>query len=76
MSNTQLPLMSFKAKDVESFKGNITKKVEGFVAGVKYEAKSGNGVQQIDNFNDDYVITTKRTAAGKLALSSMRKSWI
>jgi hypothetical protein len=76
MSNTQLPLMTFNVADIESYKGSITEPVEGYVAGVNFQAKGSSGVQQIDDFNDKYIVATKRTAAGKLELAALPKIWL
>lgn len=76
ISNTELPLMTFKAEDINNFKGSIAKQVEGYTAGVKYEAKGRSGVQQIDNFNDELIIMTKRNTNGKLVLTADRTVWL
>ena len=76
MSNTQLPLMTFNVADIESYKGSITKPVESFVAGISYQARASGGVQQIDNFDDEYIVATRRTSSGKLELAALRKVWL
>jgi hypothetical protein len=68
--------MTFNVADIESYKGSITKPVEGYIAGVEFQAKGSSGVQQIDDFNDEYIIATRRTAAGKLELAALLKIWL
>jgi hypothetical protein len=76
MSNTALPLMTFNVADIESNKSSITEPVESFTAGISYQARASGGVQQIDNFDDEYIVTTRRTSSGKLELSALRKIWL
>ncbi len=76
MSNSQLPLLIFDPADVESFEGEITTEVEGYIAGVKYTPRSGSGVQELEDFNDKFILATQRMPSGKLALVSLPKSWL
>lgn len=76
MSNSQLPLLIFDPKDVEAFEGSITEEVEGYMGGVKYTPRSGSGVQQLDDFNEKYIVATQRLPSGKLAIVSLPKEWL
>ena len=73
MSNSALPLLIFDPADVEAFEGEITSEVEGYMAGVEYTPKSGSGTQQLDDFNEKFILATQRLPSGKLALSSLPK---
>jgi hypothetical protein len=76
MSNSQLPLLIFNPKDVESYEGEIKEEVKGYMAGVKYTPRSGSGIQQLDNYNEKFILATQRLPSGKLALVSLPKSWL
>lgn len=76
MSNSQLPLLIFDPADVESFEGEITTEVKGYMAGVKYTPRSGSGVQELEDFNDKFILATQRMPSGKLALVSFPKEWL
>ncbi|MEP5613211.1 MAG: hypothetical protein ABJP45_13230 [Cyclobacteriaceae bacterium] len=76
MSNSALPLLIFDPADVESYEGEITTEVEGYMAGVKYTPRAGSGVQELEDFNDKYILATQRLPSGKLALVSLPKEWL
>ncbi|MEO9872774.1 hypothetical protein [Ekhidna sp.] len=76
MSNSALPLLLFDPSDVASYKGEITEEVKGYLAGVKYTPRSGNGVQQLADFNEKFILSTQRLPNGKLALTSLSKEWL
>ncbi|MEQ9466080.1 MAG: hypothetical protein RLN88_01640 [Ekhidna sp.] len=76
MSNSALPLLLFDPEDVANYEGEITEKVEGYLAGVKYTPRSGSGIQQLADFNAKYILATQRLPNGKLALISLPKSWL
>ena len=71
IANSNLPLMIVDPKDVASFEGEIKTEVEGYVAGVPYEIRSGNGIQQMDRMGDDWIVVLQRLAGGTLDLYSM-----
>ena len=71
IANSNLPLMVVDPKDVESFEGEITKEVEGYTGGVRFESRSGTGIQQLDNFGEEHVLTLVRLGGGRLNLSPM-----
>ena len=68
IANSNLPLLIVDPKDVEAYEGVIDKHVETYVAGVRYEPRSGTGVQQMDNLGDDYVEVLRRLPGGRLDL--------
>ncbi|WP_421763547.1 hypothetical protein [Ekhidna sp.] len=76
MSNSALPLLLFDPLDVANYKGEITEEVKGYLAGVSYTPRSGNGVQQLADFNKKYILSTQRLPNGKLALTSLSKEWL
>lgn len=76
MSNSALPLLLFDPEDVANYKGEITEEVKGYLAGVEYTPRSGNGVQQLADFNKKYILSTQRLPNGKLALTSLSKEWL
>ena len=76
MSNSQLPLLIFDPDDVESFEGEINTEVEGYMAGVSYTPRSGSGVQELEAFNEKFILATQRLPSGKLSLVSFPKAWL
>lgn len=76
MSNSQLPLLIFDPADVEAFEGEINTEVKSYMSGVKYTPRSGSGVQELDDFNEKYIVATQRMPSGKLALTSLSKEWL
>jgi hypothetical protein len=71
IANNNLPLMVVDPKDIEAFEGSIETKVPGYVGGVRYEPRSGSGVQQLDNLGEDHVVVLRRLAGGRLDLVPM-----
>ncbi len=71
IANSNLPLMVVDPKDVEAFEGEITSKPPTYTAGVRFESRSGTGIQQLDNFGDGYVLALQRIMSGQLDLSPM-----
>ncbi len=74
LSNSRQPLMSFNAKTIASYKGSMTKRASSYTEGVKFDTMKAKGVQELDNFNDDYVLTTTKMPNGQLALTSLSKA--
>ena len=68
IANSNLPFLIVDPKDVEAYEGAIDKHVETYIAGVRYEPRSGTGVQQMDNLGDDYVEVLRRLPGGRLDL--------
>lgn len=71
IANSNLPLMIVNPKDVASFEGEINTEVEGYIAGVPYEIRSGNGIQQMDRMGDDWIVVLQRLPGGTLDLYNM-----
>jgi hypothetical protein len=71
IANSNLPLMVVDPRDVEAFEGEITSKPPSYTAGVRFESRSGTGIQQLDNFGDGYVLALQRIMSGRLDLSPM-----
>jgi hypothetical protein len=69
IANSNLPFLIVDPKDVEAYDGVIDKRVETYVAGVRYEPRSGTGVQQMDNLGGDYVEVLRRLPGGRLDLA-------
>lgn len=69
IANSNLPLMIVDPKDVEAYDGSIDKPVEGYLAGVRYEPRSGMGIQQLDNLGEGHVLMLRRLAGGRLDLT-------
>jgi len=76
MSNSQLPLLIFDPKDVEAYQGEITEAVKGYLAGVKYTPQAGSGIQQLDDFNNKFILATQRAPNGSMYLVSLPKKWL
>jgi hypothetical protein len=68
IANSNLPFMIVDPKDVESYSGEITTEVPGYTGGVRFESRSGTGVQQLDNLGDAHVVVLRRLMGGRLDL--------
>ena len=71
IANSNLPFLIVDPKDVEGYEGAIDKRVESYVAGVRYEPRSGNGVLQMDNLGAEHVSVLRRLPGGRLDLVPM-----
>lgn len=71
IANSNLPLMIVDPRDVEAFDGEITTEVPGYTGGVRFESRSGTGIQQLDNLGDGHVVVLQRLMGGRLDLSPM-----
>jgi len=71
IANSNLPMMIIDPKDVAGFKGEIKEPVEGYVAGLPYEIRSGTGVQQLDRFGEHGFVMLQRSPGGILDLVSV-----
>jgi hypothetical protein len=69
IANSNLPFMIVDPKDVEAYDGSIEKHVETYTAGVRFEQRSGTGIQQMDNLGDEHVVVLRRLAGGRLDLT-------
>jgi len=68
IANSNLPFMIVDPKDVEAYEGELTVKPASYTAGVRFESRSGGGVQQLDNFGDAHVVVLRRLMGGRLDL--------
>jgi hypothetical protein len=68
IANSNLPFMIVDPKDVEAYSGEITSEVPGYTGGVRFESRSGTGVQQLDNLGDSHVVVLRRLMGGRLDL--------
>ncbi len=75
IANSDLPFLIVDPKDIESFEGEIAAPTETYVAGVRYEPRSGVGVQQMDLLNAETVVTLRRHPGGNLDLVSLPIQW-
>lgn len=76
ISHNQLPLMTIKAKDIASQTTQLITQDQIYSLGLNYTALPRGGIQQMDDFNDKFILATKRMAGGKLSLISLKKSWL
>jgi hypothetical protein len=71
IANSNLPLMVVDPRDVEAFEGELTSKPSGYTAGVRFESRSGTGIQQLDNLGEGHVLVLQRIMSGRLDLAPM-----
>jgi hypothetical protein len=71
IANSNLPFMIVDPRDVEAYGEEITAKVPGYTAGVRFESRSGTGIQQLDNLGDAHVLALRRLMGGRLDLTPM-----
>jgi hypothetical protein len=71
IANNNLPIMIVDPADVEAYEGAIDARVETYTAGVRFQQRSGTGIQQMDNLGEEHVAILRRLAGGRLDLSPM-----
>ncbi len=71
IANSNLPLMLVDPRDIEAYEGSITRETPGYTEGVRYEIRSGNGIQQLDRYGDEMLVALQRLPGGTLDLVSM-----
>jgi hypothetical protein len=71
IANSNLPLMVVDPRDVEAFEGELTAKPSSYTAGVRFESRSGTGIQQLDNLGASHVVVLQRLMSGRLDLAPM-----
>ncbi|MDA8017956.1 MAG: hypothetical protein MPN21_10965 [Thermoanaerobaculia bacterium] len=71
IANSNLPMMIVDPADIASFEGEINTEVEGYVAGVPYEIRSGTGVQQLDVLDENRIVVLQRLPGGTLDLVTL-----
>ncbi|MGH9319785.1 MAG: hypothetical protein ACRD3V_07830 [Vicinamibacteria bacterium] len=75
IANSDLPFMIVDPKDVESYQGAITEPTKTYVAGVRYEPRSGSGIQQMDILNSQSLLALRRHPGGNLDLITLSTEW-
>lgn len=71
IANSNLPLMIVDAAEIESFEGELLEEPETYLAGLRYEPRSGTGIQQLDRLGDDHFVALQRLPGGTLDLVSL-----
>jgi len=71
IANSELPFLIVDPQDVEGFEGELTGRPASYTAGVRFEPRSGAGVQQLDNLGDAHVVALQRLMSGRLDLVPM-----
>lgn len=73
MANSQLPLLTIDTAEVETYNGKpgITRESPTYTEGVSYVARAASGVQQLDNYDDDFLVALQRMPSGKLDLITL-----
>jgi hypothetical protein len=75
IANSDLPFLIVDPRDIESYEGAIAEPTKTYVAGVRYEPRSGVGIQQMDLLNPDTIVTIRRHPGGNLDLVSLPVKW-
>jgi hypothetical protein len=75
IANSDLPFLIVDPKDIESYQGEISTPTSTYVAGVRYEPRSGVGVQQMDLLGPETIVTLRRHPGGNLDLVSLPVKW-
>jgi hypothetical protein len=75
IANSDLPFLIVDPRDIESYQGAIAEPTKTYVAGVRYEPRSGVGVQQMDLLNPETIVTIRRHPGGNLDLVSLPVKW-
>jgi len=68
IANSNLPLLVVDPRDVEQYPASIDAPVESYTAGVRFIARSGTGIQQMDTLGDAHILVLRRLAGGQLDL--------
>ena len=75
IANSNLPFMIVDPADIASYKGSITSEVKGYLAGVKWEPRSGTGILQMDALNDKFILALQRLPSGMVDVVSFDIRW-
>jgi len=70
IANSNLPFMVVDPADIASYTGSITSEVKEYVAGVKWEPRSGTGILQMDTLNEKVILALQRFPSGTLDVVS------
>jgi hypothetical protein len=78
MANSMLPLMTYSPEDIAEYnaKPGIERESPTYQEGVPYIPRSGNGVQQLDNYNDKFLAALQRQPSGKMDLVAVSLEWL
>jgi len=78
MANSMLPLMTYSPEEIASYneKPGITRESPTYQEGVSYIPRSGSGVQQLDNFNDKFLLALQRQPSGKMDMVTLSLEWL
>ena len=78
IANTRRPLMRIDPADIAKQHDGLTTPIpdDGVTAGVPYKPLPSSGIQQIDNFNDEFVLALQRNPGGTLDLVSLSVKWL
>lgn len=71
LSNSMLPLMTIDPADVEKYNEPITAEVQSYAEGVPFTARSGNGIQQMDSYSENFLVALQRLPSGHMDLVSL-----
>ena len=73
MANSMLPLMTYSPGDIASYneKPGITRESPTYTEGVSYVPRAGSGIQQLDNFNDEFLVALQRMPSGKMNMVAL-----
>ncbi len=71
IANSNLPLMVVDPQDVEAYEGELVSRTSTYTAGVRFESRSGTGIQQLDNLGADHVVVLQRLMSGRLDLAAL-----
>jgi hypothetical protein len=75
IANSDLPFLIVDPRDIESYQGAIAEPTKTYVAGLRYEPRSGVGIQQMDLLNPETILTIRRHPGGNLDLVSLPVKW-
>jgi len=73
MANSMLPLMTYSPEEIASYneKPGIERESPTYIEGVSYTPRAGSGIQQLDNFNDKFLLALQRMPGGKLDMVAL-----
>ena len=70
IANSNLPFMIVDPADIARYEGAITTEVKGYLAGVKWEPRSGTGILQMDTLNEKFILGLQRLPSGTVDVVS------
>ncbi len=75
IANSNLPFMIVDPADIATYKGSIASEVKGYLAGVKWEPRSGTGILQMDALNEQFILALQRLPSGTVDVVSFDVGW-